>query len=161
MTRLISVAGVALLLTLSATEARGDGGHGGLDYSRQLERTGTSHEHRSTTARREFLNHTGFPHGRPWLRDRPQGAARVRRRRRTVEHAMANRRGGEGQGQGRAEGMREEVTSRSPYFSLAHAGWIPSVLTWDRATGIFTRVDGPEAFTTWREAEVASRFLRP
>lgn len=29
----------------------------------------------------------------------------------------------------------------SPYFSLALGGWIPSVLTWDRTTGIFTRVD--------------------
>lgn len=30
---------------------------------------------------------------------------------------------------------------------------------WDPETGIFTRVEGPDAFTTWGEAEEASRFL--
>ena len=48
----------------------------------------------------------------------------------------------------------------APYFSLELRGWVPYVVSWDRATGRFSRVEGPDAFTTWEEAE-ASRFLRP
>jgi hypothetical protein len=48
---------------------------------------------------------------------------------------------------------------RSPYCSLPLGGCLPCVLNCDRATGIFTNVDGPEAFTSGREAEKASRFL--
>lgn len=47
----------------------------------------------------------------------------------------------------------------APYFSLARAGWIPCVVTWDAETGEFARVEGPNGFATWREAEEASRFL--
>jgi len=49
---------------------------------------------------------------------------------------------------------------RGPYFSLELRGWIPCAIAWDPATGIFTRVEGPDGFTTWEEASEASRFLR-
>ena len=47
----------------------------------------------------------------------------------------------------------------APYFSLAHAEWIPRVLTWDPETGFFERVDGPEGFKDYRLTLEASRFL--
>jgi hypothetical protein len=31
---------------------------------------------------------------------------------------------------------------------------------WNPAIGFFSRVERPNAFTTWREADEASRFLR-
>ena len=43
-----------------------------------------------------------------------------------------------------------------PYYSFDHRGWLPCAIAWDPETGRFTRL---EAFTTWREAEEASRFL--
>jgi hypothetical protein len=52
------------------------------------------------------------------------------------------------------------MIDRCPYLSLNLGGWVPSVLTWDPVTGLFERVDGPDAFTTWREADEASRFRR-
>lgn len=33
------------------------------------------------------------------------------------------------------------------------------MIAWDPETGRFTRVEGPDGFTTWQEAEEASRFL--
>ena len=42
----------------------------------------------------------------------------------------------------------------APYFSLALRGWVPCVVSWDPETGRFTRVEGPDGFTTWEEAEV-------
>jgi hypothetical protein len=48
----------------------------------------------------------------------------------------------------------------APYFCLYRRAWIPSVIAWDSETGRFTRVEGPDGFTTWEEAEEASRFLR-
>jgi hypothetical protein len=47
-----------------------------------------------------------------------------------------------------------------PYPWLTRGGWIPAVVMWDPATGFFSRVEGPDAFTTWHEADEASRFLR-
>jgi len=47
----------------------------------------------------------------------------------------------------------------APYFSLALRGWVPCVVSWDPTTGRFTRVEGPDGFTTWEEAEEASGFL--
>jgi hypothetical protein len=47
---------------------------------------------------------------------------------------------------------------RAPWFSLAAGGFVPRV-TWHDADGTIHIVDGPDAFTTWREAEEASRFL--
>jgi hypothetical protein len=49
---------------------------------------------------------------------------------------------------------------RCPYFSLTRGGWVPVVATQDPETGIFHHVEGPDAFTTWHEADEASRFLR-
>ena len=48
----------------------------------------------------------------------------------------------------------------TPYFSLARALWIPSVITWDHETGFFETVDGPEGLSEYRMAVEASRFLR-
>lgn len=48
----------------------------------------------------------------------------------------------------------------APYFSFALDDWVPCVVTWEAETGAFWRVEGPDAFTTWNEAEEASRFLR-
>jgi hypothetical protein len=45
----------------------------------------------------------------------------------------------------------------APYFDLARRGWVPCVVSWDPETGRFTRVEGPDAFTTWSEAKEASR----
>jgi len=45
------------------------------------------------------------------------------------------------------------------YFSLSRAVWIPCVIRWDAETGEFRRVEGPEGFATWEEADEASRFL--
>src|SRR5262245_14999867 len=44
------------------------------------------------------------------------------------------------------------------YFSLSRAAWTPCVIAWDPATGEFRRVEGPEGFTTWEEADEASGF---
>jgi hypothetical protein len=46
-----------------------------------------------------------------------------------------------------------------PNFSLALAAWIPCALTGDPDTGEFRGVEGPDGFTTWDEADEASRFL--
>lgn len=46
---------------------------------------------------------------------------------------------------------------RAPWSSLAAGGWVPRVI-WHAADGIMQLVDGPDAVTTWREAEEASRF---
>jgi hypothetical protein len=43
------------------------------------------------------------------------------------------------------------------YFSLSRAAWIPCVIAWDPENGEFRRVEGPESFTTWEEADEASR----
>jgi hypothetical protein len=51
------------------------------------------------------------------------------------------------------------VTVLSPYFSLARGAWIPCVIWWDPETEYFHRVEGPDGFTTWGEADEASRFL--
>ena len=48
----------------------------------------------------------------------------------------------------------------APYFDLSRRGWVPCVVRWDPETGRFTRVEGPDGFSTWEEAEEASRFLR-
>jgi hypothetical protein len=48
----------------------------------------------------------------------------------------------------------------APYYSFTLHGWVPCLVTWDPETGRFTRVEGPDAFTTSDEAEEASRFLR-
>lgn len=45
-------------------------------------------------------------------------------------------------------------------WSTAAPGWIPAVVMWNPAIGFFSRVERPNAFTTWREADEASRFLR-
>ena len=37
--------------------------------------------------------------------------------------------------------------------------FIPCLVTWDRETGAFTRVEGSKGFATWEEAEEAGRFL--
>jgi hypothetical protein len=47
------------------------------------------------------------------------------------------------------------------YFSLARAAWIPCVIAWDAENGEFQRVEGPEWFTTWGEADEAGRSLVP
>jgi hypothetical protein len=47
----------------------------------------------------------------------------------------------------------------APYYSFIRHGWVPCVVAWDPETGRFTRVEGPDAFTTWGEAEEASPFL--
>ena len=52
------------------------------------------------------------------------------------------------------------MVERSPYFCFIRGGWVPAVFVWDRATGVFTHVEGPHAFTTWSEADEAPRFLR-
>jgi hypothetical protein len=41
---------------------------------------------------------------------------------------------------------------------VAAGGFAPRV-TWHDSDGTIHIVDGPDAFTTWREAEEASRFL--
>jgi len=46
----------------------------------------------------------------------------------------------------------------SPWFSLEACGWTPRV-SWRDDDGTIHMIDGPDAFTTWREAEEASRFL--
>jgi hypothetical protein len=46
----------------------------------------------------------------------------------------------------------------SPWFSLEAGGWIPRV-SWRDDDGTIHMIDGPGAFTTWREADEASRFL--
>ena len=51
------------------------------------------------------------------------------------------------------------VILRAPYFDLRSGLFIPRVVTWDPATGEFTRVEGPKGFATWEEAEEAGRFL--
>ena len=48
----------------------------------------------------------------------------------------------------------------APYFCLYRRAWIPCAIAWDSETGQFTRVEGADAFTTWEEAEEASRFLQ-
>jgi hypothetical protein len=45
-----------------------------------------------------------------------------------------------------------------PGFSLEAGGWIPRV-SWRDDDGTIHMIDGPGAFTTWREADEASRFL--
>ncbi len=50
------------------------------------------------------------------------------------------------------------MTWRAPYFDMRSGLWIPTVLTWDRETGFFARVEGPRGFETWREAEEAAGF---
>jgi len=35
----------------------------------------------------------------------------------------------------------------------------PCIIAWDAETDEFRRVEGPEGFTTWEEADKASRFL--
>ena len=57
-------------------------------------------------------------------------------------------------------GLRWLMVDCCPYPSLTRGGWIPAVVMWDPATGFFSRVEGPDAFTTWHEADEASRFLR-
>ena len=52
------------------------------------------------------------------------------------------------------------MTSPAPYYCFHRAAWIPCVSGWDPVTGRFTHVEGPDGFTTWREAEEASRFLK-
>jgi hypothetical protein len=47
---------------------------------------------------------------------------------------------------------------RCPWFSLAAGGFIARV-SWRDPEGIIHMTDGADAFTTWREAEEASRFL--
>ena len=48
---------------------------------------------------------------------------------------------------------------RAPYFDMRSGLWIPAVVTWNRETGLFARIEGPRGFETWREAEEAGRFL--
>ena len=48
---------------------------------------------------------------------------------------------------------------RPPYLDLRSGLFIPRLVTWDPATGEFTRVEGPKGFATWEEAEEAGRFL--
>jgi len=63
----------------------------------------------------------------------------------------------------RARPTRESpatLVERSPYFCFLRGGWLPAVWTWDKRTGFFDHVEGPDTFTTWREADEASRFLR-
>jgi len=52
------------------------------------------------------------------------------------------------------------MIDRCLYFCFLRGGWVPTVLTWDRETGLFMRVEGPDAFTTWGRAAEASRFPR-
>ncbi len=47
----------------------------------------------------------------------------------------------------------------APYFCLARATWIACVVEWDRETGEIRRLEGFQAFATYREAFEASRFL--
>jgi hypothetical protein len=35
-----------------------------------------------------------------------------------------------------------------PYYSFTLHGWVPCLVAWDPETGRFTRVEGPDAFTT-------------
>jgi hypothetical protein len=42
---------------------------------------------------------------------------------------------------------------------FSRAAWLPCVITWDPETSEFRRVEGPEGFTTWEEADEASGFL--
>jgi hypothetical protein len=46
-----------------------------------------------------------------------------------------------------------------PYYSFPHRGWLPCAIAWDPETGRFTRVEGPDGFTTREEAEEASRLV--
>ena len=46
----------------------------------------------------------------------------------------------------------------SAYFSLSRAASIPCVIAWEVETGEFQRVERPEGFTTWEEADEASGF---
>jgi hypothetical protein len=62
---------------------------------------------------------------------------------------------------GRAD-PEEVMRTISPTSPSRLGASSPSVLTWDRVTGIFTRVDGPEAFTTWRDdPRVTKRSPQP
>ena len=36
----------------------------------------------------------------------------------------------------------------APYFCLYRGAWIPLAIAWDPETGRFTRVEGPDGFTT-------------
>jgi hypothetical protein len=47
------------------------------------------------------------------------------------------------------------LTRRRPL----RAAWIPCVIAWDPETGEFRRAERAEGFTTWEEADGASRFL--
>lgn len=51
------------------------------------------------------------------------------------------------------------MTTNGPYFSLARNAWIPCVVRWDGKTGELVRVEGPDGFTSWQEAEEAGWFL--
>jgi len=61
--------------------------------------------HRSDAARHAFARRTGYPNGRPGYVIDQRRATRLRRRRHAIEHAVAEDRRCEGQGQGRAEGL--------------------------------------------------------
>ena len=46
----------------------------------------------------------------------------------------------------------------APIRSIS-ASFIPRVVTWDPATGEFTRIEGPKGFEALEEADQAGRFL--
>ncbi len=48
------------------------------------------------------------------------------------------------------------MTWRAPFFDLRSGLFVPCVVTWNPETGEFTRVEGPEGFATWEEAEEVS-----
>jgi hypothetical protein len=50
-------------------------------------------------------------------------------------------------------------TWRSPYLDIVTGLFVPQLISWDPESGEFTRVEGPNGFETWGEAEEASRFL--
>ena len=52
------------------------------------------------------------------------------------------------------------MVERSPYFCLLRCGSVPAIWTRAPDTGFFIWVEGPDTFTTWREADEASKFLR-
>ena len=51
------------------------------------------------------------------------------------------------------------MVERSPYFCFRRGGWVPAI-TVRQPDGTVLHVEGPDAFTTWHEANEASRFLR-
>lgn len=57
-------------------------------------------------------------------------------------------------------GTPASFTGTAPYFCLLRGVWVPCVVSWDAETGRFTRVESPDGFATWDEAEAASRFLQ-